>query len=207
MTRASEFTARLRRLRSRWFLQRKMVPRKIAVNKFCSAHGKRPVVVKAAVRTSSFTISAIRLCALLVLSSACIGIANTAQAASRWATLEAIHRLENPRNLTRPGRYGELGAYQFRASTWQMHTKEPFHRALDRGVADRVAVKHYEWLKRGLERAGLQASPYNIALAWNGGLTAAIKGRAPRVAHAYAQRAENIAEVLSGRTSIVAAAD
>lgn len=116
-----------------------------------------------------------------------------AQAASRWATLEAIHNLENPRNLTRPGRHGELGAYQFRPTTWRMHTNIPFRQALDRSTSDLIAVRHYEWLKRRLEEARVPATPYNIALAWNGGLTAAINGRAPRVAHDYARRAATLA--------------
>jgi hypothetical protein len=114
---------------------------------------------------------------------------NMAQAAGRWATLEAIHCLENPRNLSRPGSNGELGAYQFRASTWRMHTAVPFERALDRSESDRVAVRHYEWLRAGLERAGVAATPYMIALAWNSGLDAAVNGRSPAVAHGYAQRA------------------
>jgi hypothetical protein len=48
-------------------------------------------------------------------------------------------------------------------------------------------------LKRRLEEAGLPASAYNIALAWNGGLSAAVRGRSPRAAHRYAQRAANLA--------------
>ena len=120
------------------------------------------------------------------------------RAAGRWATLEAIHHLENPRNLARPGAKGELGAYQFRASTWQMYTSVPFSRALDRLESDRVAVQHYEWLRRGLERAGQTATPYLIALAWNSGLDAAVNGRSPAVAHDYAQRAVNLAEELAG---------
>ncbi len=114
-------------------------------------------------------------------------------ASTREHTLEAIHQLENPRNLTRPGPCGELGAYQFRAATWRMHTNVPFSQALDRTVADDVAVRHYEWLRRGLEAARVPVTPYMIALAWNGGLTAAVAGRAPRVARDYAQRAANLA--------------
>ncbi len=117
----------------------------------------------------------------------------SASASSRWATLEAIHKLENPKNSTRPGRHGELGAYQFRSSTWRMHTSVPFQQALDRTTSDIVAVKHYEWLKRSLEASRVPATPYNIALAWNGGLGAVIAGRSPRVAHDYAQRAVNLA--------------
>jgi hypothetical protein len=132
------------------------------------------------------------LCALLF-----IGV-NAVHASIRWATLEAIHQLENPRDLTKPGPFGELGPYQFRSSTWRMHTKTPFERALDRQTSDTVAVQHYEWIKRGLEEAHVAVTPYNIALAWNGGLSAVIAGTSPRVAHDYASRVANMAAVLDG---------
>lgn len=128
--------------------------------------------------------------ALLLLFSAAVP---TVSAASRWATLEAIHKLENPQNSPKPGRHGELGAYQFRSMTWRMHTAIPFQRAIHRETSDAVAVMHYEWIKKGLEAARKPATPYNIALAWNGGLSAAISGRAPRAARDYAQRASNLA--------------
>jgi len=117
----------------------------------------------------------------------------TARASTRAATLEAIHQLENPRNLTRPGPCGELGAYQFRAQTWRMHTAAPFEHALDRNLSDAVAVKHYEWLRVSLERAGKTATPYAIGLAWNGGLEAVLRGSSPRAARDYAQRVANLA--------------
>jgi len=126
-------------------------------------------------------------------------------AAGRWATLEAIHQIENPRELTRPGTRGELGAYQFRETTWRMHSSQPFSRALDRAQSDRVAVQHYEWLKKGLERAGLPVTPYNIALAWNGGLEAVVLGRVVAASHDYARRAETLAEIYDGRRNAVAA--
>lgn len=72
-----------------------------------------------------------------------------------------------------------------------MHPAVPFARAIDRREWDALAALHYAWLCRELTRAGLAPTPYLIALAWNGGLTAEVKGRAPRVAHDYAQRAEN----------------
>ncbi len=130
------------------------------------------------------------MAALVLLLSAA---APTAHAASRWATLEAIHKLENPENSPKPGRFGELGAYQFRSMTWRMHTSIPFRQAIDRETSDAVAVLHYEWIKRGLEAARKPSTPYYIALAWNGGLSAAISGRAPRAARDYAQRASNLA--------------
>ena len=141
-----------------------------------------------------------RLVASIVLAT--VAAANSARASSRSATLEAIHSLENPRNLTRPGPRGELGAYQFRVTTWRMHTDVPFTYALDRETSDAIAVKHYEWLKRGLEAAHMPATPYNIALAWNGGLAAATAGTSPRVAHCYAERAANLAATLEPPTVV-----
>ena len=120
----------------------------------------------------------------------------TLKASERWETLEAIHWIENPRNSPRPGLYGELGAYQFREATWRMHTAVPFARAVDRGVSDDVAIRHYEWLKQGLIRNGLEATPYNIALAWNGGLRATVRGTVSPAARDYAERVLNIAQSL-----------
>jgi len=117
-------------------------------------------------------------------------------ASERWETLEAIHWIENPTDSSRPGTYGELGAYQFRPTTWRMHSTLPFARALDRTASDRVAVQHYEWLKQGLVRNGLEVTPYNIALAWNGGLSAVVKGSVRSASRDYAERVTNIAQSL-----------
>jgi len=118
----------------------------------------------------------------------------SARAAGRTEVLEAIHRVENPNDSLRPGRHGELGAYQFRAETWRMHTTVPFGKAIDRGASEAVAIRHYEWLERGLARNGLPATTYNIALAWNGGLAAAVRGRAPAAARDYAERVSNLVQ-------------
>jgi hypothetical protein len=119
---------------------------------------------------------------------------STARAAERWETLEAIHWIENPSNSDRPGRFGELGAYQFRESTWRMHTSIPFYRALDRHASDEVAVRHYEWIKNGLVRNGIEITPYTIALAWNGGLTSVVRGSITAGTRDYAERVSNMAE-------------
>lgn len=73
-----------------------------------------------------------------------------------------------------------------------MHTDVPFERANDRQISDTVAVRHYEYLKRGLESARVPVTPYQIALAWNSGLGAVIAGSSPRVSHNYATRAANL---------------
>ena len=72
----------------------------------------------------------------------------------------------------------------------------PFSQALDRNASDKVAVQHYEWLKQGLVRNGVEATAYNIALAWNGGLSAVIRGSVPATSHDYASRVTNIAQGL-----------
>ncbi len=130
---------------------------------------------------------------LLETAAALFVAAPLARAGSRLATLEAIHALENPYDLAAPGPCGELGPYQFREATWRRYSAEPFARALDLKASDAVAVRHYEWIKRGLERHGLKATAYNIALAWNGGLSAAVGGHPPAAACDYAQRAANLA--------------
>jgi hypothetical protein len=123
---------------------------------------------------------------------------------SRTETLEAIHRVENPLDLSRPGSHGELGAYQFRQGTWHMHTDLPFERALDRYDSEEVAVRHYEWLRRGLARNGLPQTPYYIALAWNGGLASVVRGRSSKSAHNYAERVSNlVVDLKANRVAVV----
>jgi len=118
-------------------------------------------------------------------------------ASDRWETLQAIHWVENPRNSPKPGPHGELGAYQFREKTWRMHTQLPFSLAIQREHADKVAVIHYEWLRRGLERNGIAATPYNIAMAWNAGLSAVVNGRVGSRTRSYAQHVENLVHDLN----------
>jgi hypothetical protein len=134
----------------------------------------------------------------LLLAGAALVLAalfpSTLAASERWETLEAIHWIENPLNTERPGRCGELGAYQFREATWRMHTMVPFARATDRRVSDDVAIRHYEWLKTGLARAGIEVTPYTIALAWNGGLATVVRGSVRPATRDYAERVNNIAE-------------
>lgn len=139
-----------------------------------------------------------RLVALAAAATALHSDLSAAQSSARerWETLQAIHWVENPRNSPRPGPLGELGAYQFRQSTWQMHTDLPFSYARERAHSDEVAVKHYEWLRRGFLRKGVEPTPYRIALAWNAGLTATLRGAVPSRSHDYARQVTNLVESL-----------
>lgn len=145
-----------------------------------------------------------KLSTKLLLLITVLGFTISAGAADRWETLRAINWVENPTNKTTAGRYGELGPYQFRSGTWRMHTSKPFHLANQRAVADEVAVKHYEWIKRNLERAGVAASPFNIAMAWNCGVDAVLTGRAPSVSFQYAERVTNLVESFKERSQSLA---
>jgi hypothetical protein len=122
-----------------------------------------------------------------------LGLAVVARASDRWETLEAIHWVENPHNSTRLGAHGELGPYQFRQATWRMYSRRPFYEAINRQYSDEVAIKHYEWLKEGLAHAGIEATPYNIAMAWNAGLDAVIGHHVPSTSRGYAEQVSNIA--------------
>ncbi len=142
---------------------------------------------------------------LLVVSV--LGFSLNAVATDRWETLRAINLVENPTNQTHMGRFGELGPYQFRQATWRMHTNKPFSLATQRSVADEIAIKHYEWIRRNLEHAGLVADNFNIAMAWNCGVEAVLDGRAPSVSFNYARRVSNLVESLKNSERSVTARD
>jgi hypothetical protein len=127
-------------------------------------------------------------------------------ASDRWETLKAINLVENPTNQTRMGSRGELGPYQFRSSTWRMHTQKPFNMAIDRATADEVAISHYEWIKRGLDNAGVDPNTHNIAMAWNCGLSAVIAGHVPAESYRYAEQVSNLVESFEQRAQAQAQA-
>jgi hypothetical protein len=140
---------------------------------------------------------------LLLIITAVLGFTIKAGAADRWETLRAINWVENPTNQTKVGRFGELGPYQFRPATWRMHTDKPFRLAVQREEADEVAVKHYEWIKRVFEQAGVEVNAFNIALAWNSGVDAVLSGRSPSASYNYAERVTNLVETFrEGRRNL-----
>lgn len=130
----------------------------------------------------------------ILLMVSVLGFTLKAGADDRWETLRAINWVENPTNHTKTGRFGELGPYQFRPATWRMHTTRPFRHAVERQAADEVAVKHYEWIKRTLEQAGVAPTSFNIAMAWNSGVDNVLKGRVPMISYDYATRVTNLVQ-------------
>jgi len=140
---------------------------------------------------------------LLLMMLTVSAFTTKAGAADRWETLRAINWVENPTNQTKVGRFGELGPYQFRPTTWRMHTTKPFRLAIQRQEADEVAIKHYEYIKHAFENAGIEVNPFNIALAWNSGVDAVLSGRAPNSSYHYAERVTNLVETFrEGRRNL-----
>lgn len=140
-----------------------------------------------------------KLLTKILLTITLLGFTIVAEGSDRWETLRAINWVENPTNQTAVGRFGELGPYQFRPATWRMHTDKPFRLAVQRSVADEVAIKHYEWIKRTLEQHGVEASVFNIAMAWNCGVDAVLSGRVPDVTYHYAERVTNLVDTFKER--------
>jgi hypothetical protein len=140
----------------------------------------------------------------LTLQAALFGLLiSSAVAADRSDILHAINLVENPSNSTGYGPCGELGPYQFRSSTWHMYSQKPFGMANDRASADEVAARHYEWIKHRLTEAGIDANVFNIAMAWNCGLTAVVSGHIPEVTYHYAEQVRNLAESFADRRAPV----
>lgn len=107
--------------------------------------------------------------------------------------LRAIANVESQGNPRRVGRLGERGLYQFRRATWRQHTRENFSRAHHPEIATTVAHRHYNWIVRELRANGFEGSPYEVALAWNAGLSRVLAGKVSSASHNYAQRVVNLA--------------
>ncbi len=127
-----------------------------------------------------------------------------AGAASPPDFLHAIRLVESgDRYDTPPGTAGELGPYQFRSAVWRQHTDAPFSRA-GTPYADTVAVRHYRWIVSRLGRNGIEATDWNIAAAWNGGVRAVVSGRIPAPTRDYATRVVNLIERYAGEPQALA---
>ena len=107
------------------------------------------------------------------------------------ALLAAIRMREGaPRGET--GSDGGRGHYQFMPKTWRQHTTLPLSYASRRAVADQIARAHLEWLEKTLLAAGVEPTPYRLAMAWNAGVGAVLRDSAPSRARRYAEHVSNL---------------
>lgn len=72
------------------------------------------------------------------------------------------------------GRAGEITPSQLSPATVHDHGTDP--------------LANLHWLRREFIKRGVALHPFNYALAWNAGLTAATTGRAPTSSYRYACR-------------------
>jgi hypothetical protein len=139
----------------------------------------------------------------LILTLIIVGALCLTGRAGTDAVLRGIRIVETQDQLHPPrGKLGERGPYQFRRSTWRMHTSSSFELAENREVANTVAARHYAWIEAQLRASGIKPSSYNVALAWNAGVNAVIRGNAPAVAHDYAARVLNVATAIAEAATV-----
>lgn len=138
---------------------------------------------------------------LLGIGLAALAVAGVSEARAapidREAFLKAVAEVETGGNTKAVGRYGERGLYQFHRSTWRRYTNRSFYDAHDPEIAHDVAVQHFVWLYNRLSARGVQPTAYQMAVAWNGGLSRAISGRAPKATRDYARRVSALSELNS----------
>lgn len=110
------------------------------------------------------------------------------------ALLAAIALVENAPAGERGSR-GEFTRYQFLPSVWAEYTTATVAQAeRDPALVEAVAQAHLDWLRRELHLSGVKPTARNLAMAWNAGATAVIKGRVPLRARDYGQRVVNLME-------------
>jgi len=109
------------------------------------------------------------------------------------AFLRAIKERETGNKWNGPaGKAGELGAYQFKESTWKELSSLPHKEARNPKAADAVAVKFLEKIKAEYKKNGIPVTPYTCALAWNGGIGSVVKDNVSKQAREYGEAVNNL---------------
>jgi hypothetical protein len=91
--------------------------------------------------------------------------------------LAAIAERETPGGWNgRAGPAGELSAWQITPAVWRQHMgSQPLRDAWNVQDARECAQRHLRWLAAGLRRHGYEPTPERLALAWNLGLSGALR--------------------------------
>jgi len=112
--------------------------------------------------------------------------------------LVAIGMVESNDNPKAIGKAGERSRWQISRDVWKETTGLPFDRAQFDAYAYPVARAHLIALKWRLTEAHVPITVKSLALAWNGGATAAILGKLENAkARAYADRVESLYQTIS----------
>lgn len=111
------------------------------------------------------------------------------QEALLWA-IAAVESGGDPKAVCSDGTC--LGLYQFTESTWELCSDVPFQAATIREYADSAARVYLAQLIERLTSSGHPADVHNLAVSWNAGPGAVIKGNATRATVDYALRVGNL---------------
>lgn len=129
------------------------------------------------------------LCLLLCLGTVAAG---AAPAYDEGRMLAVIAEIECPGGWNgRAGPAGEVSVWQITPRVWRQHMgRQPMADAWNVAEARECARRHLAWLAAGLDRAGYAVTPARLGLAWNLGLTGALR-REARLTD-YARRTGNL---------------
>jgi hypothetical protein len=107
--------------------------------------------------------------------------------------LRCIGQVERVRGSHRRGHFGERGKYQFTEATWKSVTSIPFDEAENDQVSDNVARFYLNKLRYQLLERRIDATVYNIAMAFHCGLNGAVlRTFQSQDAKEYCIRVENL---------------
>ena len=136
-----------------------------------------------------------KLSILAVITMTLLSVAAHSDPVDYRIMLRTISGIETPYNQpNKIGQAGERAEFQFTAEVWKHYSNVPFKSIgsrKNRQEVQRVALRHLLNIESTLEKRHVAVTPYNIAIAWNGGLYRS--EYLPRHRD-YAQRASNLYE-------------
>lgn len=118
------------------------------------------------------------------------------------ALVIALAAVETPHGVPAlPGPAGETGRWQLTPAVRRDRGADL--RARGEAVTDEaVAAEQVRWLMRELKAAGVDPLPFNVALAWNCGLSRTLSGKAPERSFDFAGRVTHLVQVSMQTTTI-----
>jgi hypothetical protein len=108
--------------------------------------------------------------------------------------LSVLAMVETPNGVpAKPGPAGETGPWQITPAVRRERTADLVRAGLP--VTEKtIAREQLIWITWRLFENKIPQTPYNVALAWNGGTTAEIHGTSSKRARDFAQRVANLVE-------------
>lgn len=102
--------------------------------------------------------------------------------------------VETPNGIpAKPGPAGDTGRWQLTPAV--RHDRAVDLRRIGKPITDEnLAIAHVVWIEHVLLKNHITPTPYTVALAWNAGIGAELRGTAPARARDFARRVANLVE-------------